>query len=174
MSKKADKSAESPEKKGKKKKGDDAAAPGPSVANHPRARYQVRRAKGWGGIAGFAIAGYLSYKAGVPTADVGMRALIAGIVGYMLAWMCAVTVWRHLVQAEIRAALELSLEMDTARRATRDVLDRRRRGRGFEQRPDGGEHRRLAARRLADERAHASGRQLELARGAVPMDRDSR
>ncbi|MBV8220316.1 MAG: hypothetical protein JO325_17755, partial [Solirubrobacterales bacterium] len=33
---------------------------------------------------------------------------IAGIVGYMLAWMCAVTVWRHLVQAEIRAALELS------------------------------------------------------------------
>jgi hypothetical protein len=108
MSKKADKSAESPEKKGKKKKGDDAAAPGPSVANHPRARYQVRRAKGWGGIAGFAIAGYLSYKAGIPTADVGMRALIAGIVGYMLAWMCAVTVWRHLVQAEIRAALELS------------------------------------------------------------------
>ena len=95
------------EKKGKKK-GDGAASAGPSVANHPRARYQVRRAKGWGGIAGFAIAGYLSYKAGVPTFDVGLRALVAGIVGYMLAWMCAVTVWRHLVQAELRAALELS------------------------------------------------------------------
>jgi hypothetical protein len=25
----------------------------------------------------------------------------------MLAWMCAVTVWRHLVLAELRAALEL-------------------------------------------------------------------
>lgn len=86
----------------------DAASNGPSVANHPRARDQVRRAKGWGGIAGFAIAGYLSYKAGVPTFDVGLRALVAGIVGYMLAWMCAVTVWRHLVQAELRAALELS------------------------------------------------------------------
>ncbi len=119
MSKKADKSAEkSSEKKGKKKKGEDAASDtrrasgGPSVANHPRARYQVRRAKGWGGIAGFAIAGYLSYKAGVPTFDVGMRALVAGIVGYMLAWMCAVTVWRHLVQAELRAALELGQAPD--------------------------------------------------------------
>jgi hypothetical protein len=119
MSKKADKSPETGEdKKGKKKKGKGgaSAAPGahrgPSVANHPRARYQVRRAKGWSGIAGFAIAGYLSYKAGVPTFDVGMRALVAGIVAYMLAWMCVVTVWRHLVQAELRAALELSQAPD--------------------------------------------------------------
>jgi len=105
----------SAEKKGKKKKNKDGAADptaasgasvAPSVANHPRASYQVRRAKGWGGIAGFAIAGYLSYKAGVPTFDVGLRALVAGIVGYMLAWMCAVTVWRHLVIAELRAAIE--------------------------------------------------------------------
>jgi hypothetical protein len=107
----------SAEKKDKKKKKDKDGASGaptkgsgasvvPSVANHPRASYQVRRAKGWGGIAGFAIAGYLSYKAGVPTFDVGLRALVAGMVGYMLAWMCAVTVWRHLVLAELRAALE--------------------------------------------------------------------
>jgi len=113
MSKKADKSAEKAkgEEKGKKKKkgGDGVSgAVVPSVANHPRARYQVRRAKGWGGIAGFVIAGYLSYKAGVPTFDVGVRALVAGIVGYMLAWMCAVTVWRHLVLAELRVALERS------------------------------------------------------------------
>ena len=106
------------EKKGKKKTGDDAAgdaargAVAPSVANHPRASYQVRRAKGWGGIAGFVIAGYLSYKAGVPTFDVGVRALVAGIVSYMLAWMCAVTVWRHLVLAELRAAVERSQAPD--------------------------------------------------------------
>ncbi|HUJ34716.1 MAG TPA: hypothetical protein VLW51_05865 [Solirubrobacteraceae bacterium] len=106
------------EKKGKKKTGDDAAgdaargAVAPSVANHPRASYQVRRAKGWGGVAGFAIAGYLSYKAGVPTFDVGVRALVAGIVSYMLAWMCAVTVWRHLVLAELRAAVERSQAPD--------------------------------------------------------------
>jgi hypothetical protein len=97
------------EKKKSKKKGEDDASGArvaPSVANHPRARYQVRRAKGWGGIAGFAIAAYLGYQAGIPTFDVGERALAAGIVGYMLAWACAVTVWRHLVLAELRAALE--------------------------------------------------------------------
>jgi len=107
MSKKADKGAEKAEgKKGKKKGKGSGDAGGPSVAAHPRASYQVRRAKGWGGIAGFGIAAYLSYKAGVPTFDLGLRALVAGIVGYMLAWACAVTVWRHLVPAEIRAALD--------------------------------------------------------------------
>ena len=102
------KSSKDEKKDKKKKKGDDAsgAAGGPSVFNHPRARCQVRRAKGWGGIAGFLVAGYLSYKAGVPTFDVGLRALVFGIVGYMLAWMCAVTVWRQLVLAELRAAVE--------------------------------------------------------------------
>ncbi len=109
MSKKADTPADKKAKekaKGKKAKDTAGAPSGPSVANHPRARYQVRRAKGWGGIAGFAVTGYLSYKAGVPAFDVGMRALVAGIVGYMLAWKCAVTVWRHLVLAELRAVIE--------------------------------------------------------------------
>jgi hypothetical protein len=112
MSKKADKTdAKADEKKdkkgkGKKGKGKADASAGLSIAAHPRASYRVRRAKGWGGIAGFAIAAYLSYKAGVPTADLGMRAIIAGIVGYMLAWTCAVAVWRHLVLAELRAASE--------------------------------------------------------------------
>ena len=99
------------EKKKKKKKGEDDASSvprggGPSVANHPRARYQVRRAKGWGGIVGFGIAAYLGYQAGIPTFDIGERALAAGIVGYMLAWACAVSVWRHLVLAELRAAVD--------------------------------------------------------------------
>jgi hypothetical protein len=110
MSKKADKGAEQAgDKKGKKNKkgkGSGDAAAGPSVAGHPRASYQVRRAKGWGGIAGFGLAAYFSHKAGVPTFDLGLRALIAGIVGYMVAWACAVTVWRHLVLAELRAALD--------------------------------------------------------------------
>jgi len=112
------KSADNDKKKKKKKKGEDdaSAAPSssvaPSVANHPRARYQVRRAKGWGGIAGFVIAGYLSYKAGVPTFDVGVRALVAGIVGYLLAWKCAVTVWRQLVLAELRVAVERTQVQD--------------------------------------------------------------
>jgi hypothetical protein len=98
------KNAESKESKPKKA---DASA-GPSVAAHPRASYQVRRAKGWGGVAGFGIAAYLSHKAGVPIADLGLRAIVAGMAGYLLAWACAVTVWRQLVLAELRTAMERS------------------------------------------------------------------
>lgn len=91
-------------KKGDKKgKG---AADGVSIAGHPHAAAQVRRAKGFGGVAFFLITAYFSYKAQVPPDQVAVRALIAGIGGYMLAWMCSVTVWRQLVLAELRAAIE--------------------------------------------------------------------
>jgi hypothetical protein len=109
MSKKADtedKKDKGKKDKGKKGKGGADASAGPSIAAHPRASYQVRRAKGWGGLAGFGVAGYLSYKAGVPMFDLGARAIVAGIAGYMVAWFCAVTVWRHLVLAELRATVE--------------------------------------------------------------------
>jgi hypothetical protein len=106
MSKNAEKDDKKKDKKDKKGKGKADASTGPSVAAHPRASYQVRRAKGWGGVAGFGIAAYLSHKAGVPMVDLGLRAIIAGMVGYLLAWACAVTVWRQLVQAELRAAVD--------------------------------------------------------------------
>jgi len=73
----------------------------PSVAAHPKAAQSVARAKGWGGLAGFLIAGYLS----LPTstlAEAGLRALIAGSVCYVAAWAGAVFVWRRLVMVELR------------------------------------------------------------------------
>jgi len=111
MSKKADKTSEpgkneDKKKKGKKGESEEGVLAGPSVARHPRASYQVRRAKGWGGLVGFGLAAYLSHKAGVPTVQLGVRAVLAGLAGYMLAWACAVTVWRHLVLAELRAVVE--------------------------------------------------------------------
>jgi len=75
----------------------------PSVANHPRAATQVARAKAWAGLAGFLLVGWLSLQAGVPTADLLLRALAAGVAAYVVAWACAVAVWRHLVNAELRA-----------------------------------------------------------------------
>jgi hypothetical protein len=102
MSKKDEKAGK--DKKSKKGKG--AGDRGLSVANHPRARAHVRMAKGWGGIIGFAIAGYMAHKASVPFAIAGLRALAAGVAGYVVAWGCAVTVWRHLMIAELRAAVE--------------------------------------------------------------------
>src|ERR1700753_3925982 len=91
------------DKKAKKGKGP---ADGISVAGHPRAAAQVRRAKGYGGVSFFFITAYFSHKAGIAPDQVAVRALIGGIGGYMLAWMCSVTVWRHLVLAELRTAIE--------------------------------------------------------------------
>jgi hypothetical protein len=112
MAKKTDKDAKADgkkkdkkDKKGKGKAGDEQ-APGSSIATHPRARSSVRRAKGWAGLAGFAIAAALSLQASVPMFDVGVRALAAGVVGYMLAWWCSVLIWRQLIVAEQHAAVE--------------------------------------------------------------------
>lgn len=93
--------------KGKKKgkKGTDASG-GLSVAAHPRAAAQVRRAKGFGGLVFFALTAYLSHQANVPPDQLALRALAGGIAGYMLAWGCSVSIWRHLVLAELRAAVE--------------------------------------------------------------------
>jgi hypothetical protein len=91
-------------KKGKKGKDDDAEdddAGGPSVAAHPRAARAVARAKSWGGLIGFLLGGYLS----LPTntiATAGLRALIAGVVGYVAVWAGAVFLWRRLVILEIK------------------------------------------------------------------------
>jgi hypothetical protein len=88
---------------GKTKKG---SKEGLSVASNPRAAAQVRRAKGWGGLFGFGLAAYISWQAGVPPAQAGLRAIAAGIAGYMLAWACMVTIWRQLLVAEIRTIAE--------------------------------------------------------------------
>jgi hypothetical protein len=81
-----------------------------SIASDPRAGAQVRRAKGWGGLIAFVLAGYLSIKANVPIADAGLRALIAGLAGYLLAWACSVTIWRQLLTAQVKHAVEESNE----------------------------------------------------------------
>lgn len=79
---------------------------GATLASHPKAHAQIRRAKGWGGLAGFVIAAYLSYQAQVPFDQIGLRAIAAGIGGYMVAWAFAVTWWRYLLLAELNALAE--------------------------------------------------------------------
>ena len=74
------------------------------LRDHPRATRQIELARGWGGIGAFALVGLLGYLSGVPAASVGLRALIAGVVGYMVCWFLAVMVWRHLAVAEEAAA----------------------------------------------------------------------
>ena len=88
--------------KGKGKQGSAAAAI--TLAAHPRAVSAISRAKGWGGLGGFALVGFLSWRAGAAPADVALRALAAGVAGLVMAWAVAVHVWRHLAVAELRAA----------------------------------------------------------------------
>ncbi len=110
-------------KNGKKgKKGDEEPEEedggGPSVAAHPRAARAVARAKGWGGLIGFVLGGYLS----LPTntlAAAGLRALIAGVVCYVATWAGAVFLWRRLVILEIKGReqqLHTAVQAAAARR----------------------------------------------------------
>jgi hypothetical protein len=106
---------EPPKGKGKESKGKDAkgkkgkdeklasaeGSPSPSVAAHPRAARSVAQARGWGGLAGFFIAGYLSLPTGT-LAEAALRALIAGSVCYVATWAAAVFVWQRLVMVEIK------------------------------------------------------------------------
>ncbi len=93
----------SPKKKGKQAGSGDAqgGAGQLSIAAHPRAARRVTEAKGWGGLIGFVLGGYLS----LPTntlADAGLHALAAGAACYVVVWGGAVFLWRHLVVAELR------------------------------------------------------------------------
>lgn len=94
--------------KGKAKKGKGDAEDGTvlSVASHPKAKAHVRRAKGWGGLIGFVLAAYLSLQASVPVVVAGERALVAGLVGYLVGWAASVTVWRQIMLAELHARAE--------------------------------------------------------------------
>jgi hypothetical protein len=93
-------------KKAKKPKGAAASATAISISAHPRAAYSIRRMKGFGGLFGLLLVGWLSYRAGALPVDAALRALAGGIVGYVACWMIGVQVWRHLVIAEARAAAE--------------------------------------------------------------------
>jgi hypothetical protein len=95
----------------KKKKDRDAAAPegAPkvvSVAAHPRARASIRRTRARTALIAFALVLFLCLNAGVPAQEAALRALVAGLIGNLLAWACALAVWRSLVLAELKVATE--------------------------------------------------------------------
>jgi uncharacterized membrane protein len=90
-----------------------------SIATHPRARASVRKAKAWTALIAFVITAALSLNASVPVFQVGVRALIAGLVGYLLAWWFSMMVWRQLIMAELKVAVE-----EITRRRDTDAAER--------------------------------------------------
>ena len=102
---KADKAPK--EKKQKKSDAEASTTPklpdGICVSGHPRSAGLVRRAKGWGGVAGLVLATYLAMSAQIPLMDVMLRGLAGGVLGYLALWALAIAVARQLVIAEVRA-----------------------------------------------------------------------
>jgi hypothetical protein len=78
----------------------------PSVAEHPRARRAIARAKGFGGLAGLVATLFFAQRAGVPAQSAVVRGLVGGVVAYVGAWAAAVYLWRHLIVAEFKAAAQ--------------------------------------------------------------------
>jgi hypothetical protein len=117
---KKDKKGDKSSAKGKAKR--DEAVPYSSIATHPRARESVRRAKAWTGLIAFAIAGALSLEAAVPVVQAGARAIAAGIAGYLVAWWFAMMVWRQLMIAEQKVAIE-EIERRRAERAAAELAE---------------------------------------------------
>ena len=104
----------------KKKQGDDESPDGEeapekapievSIANHPRARAGIRRARTRAALIAFALVLGLNLLGDQTLFDATWRALLAGIVVNVIAWRCAIVVWRHIVLAEVNEAGERHAE----------------------------------------------------------------
>jgi uncharacterized membrane protein len=77
-----------------------------SVKAHPRARASVRRTRARTALAAFAIVLFVCLSGSVPPEEAFLRALVAGLVGNLVGWACALAVWRALVMAELKVATE--------------------------------------------------------------------
>ncbi len=71
----------------------------------PGASASIRRARAWGGLLGFAAAFLAAYLSGASLPSACGRALLAGVLSYLVFWAAAVAAWRALVVAEARRAL---------------------------------------------------------------------
>jgi hypothetical protein len=77
-----------------------------SVGAHPRARASIRRTRARTALAAFAIVLVICLNGSVPPEEAFLRALIAGLVGNLVGWACALGVWRALVMAELKVATD--------------------------------------------------------------------
>jgi hypothetical protein len=87
------------------KKADKSAAPAAvtvSIAAHPRAKASIRRTRTRAALIAFALVLALNLAGHQTAFDATWRALIAGIVVNVIAWRCALVVWRHIVISEVR------------------------------------------------------------------------
>jgi hypothetical protein len=90
--------------------GAEAAPPTASIAAHPRAKLAIRRARSRTALIAFVLVLLFGHHAGLTWFDATWRALVAGIAANVVAWRCALYVWRQLVIAELRRAEDVYAE----------------------------------------------------------------
>ena len=98
------------------------AVPTASIAGHPRAKAAIRRARSRAAFIVFALVLLFGHHAGLTWFDATWRALIAGIAANVVAWRCALFVWRQLIVAELRQAEEVYAER---RRKATEAMEQR-------------------------------------------------
>jgi hypothetical protein len=107
--------SDKPDKKAKKAKKADAPSDVVTVADHPRAKASIRRTRARTALFAFVLVLFLSYKGGVPGQEAVMRAVLAGIAGNLIAWACALALWRQIVVQEVRSVEQARRERARAR-----------------------------------------------------------
>jgi hypothetical protein len=81
-----------------------------SIAQHPRAKAGIRRARTRAALIAFVLVLVLNLLGDQEPFDAVWRALLAGIVVNIVAWRFAIVVWRHIVISEVRQAEEARAE----------------------------------------------------------------
>ena len=93
-----------------------------SIAQHPRAKAGIRRARTRGALIVFALVLVLNLIGDQDLFDAVWRALLAGIVANVVIWRFAIVIWRHIVIGEVRALEEERMEKIKAQQAERERL----------------------------------------------------
>lgn len=76
-----------------------------SVANHRRAPQSIARIRSWFALGAVVLVTFLGWGSGMSGTAVASRAVLAGLIGYLVGWAVGVGVWRELVKAEVIAAV---------------------------------------------------------------------
>jgi hypothetical protein len=93
-------------KKEDKKKGDGKGEAPVSISQHPRAKAGIRRVRTRAAFIAFVAVFALNLMGDQALFDAVWRALVAGIVVNIVAWRCAIVVWRHIVLNELQQVAE--------------------------------------------------------------------
>jgi hypothetical protein len=77
-----------------------------SISQHPRAKAGIRRVRTRAAFIAFVAVFALNVMGDQALFDAVWRALVAGIVVNIVAWRCAIVVWRHIVLNELQQVAE--------------------------------------------------------------------